>query len=326
MGIGAACDFMLTVLLDRGAMDCGDLDLGTLERALPGWRSYESTHDAEVAGRIMDATVVISNKVRLDEAALRNAPQLRLICIAATGTNHVDLEAAKRHGIAVVNVRGYATPSVVQHVFALVLALSIRLPEYQRTLRAGRWQASAQFCLLDYPIREIAGKTLGIIGYGELGRAVARVAEAFGMTVLVAQRAGAPAAPGRMPLREMLSRLDVLSLHCPLTPETRGLMGVQELALMKPDALLINTARGGIVDEAALAEALRNGRLGGAGVDVLREEPPVHGNPLLAGDVPNLIVTPHIAWASRESRQRLANETAENIKAFFSGIGRNRVV
>ncbi|MEQ6341482.1 MAG: 2-hydroxyacid dehydrogenase [Gammaproteobacteria bacterium] len=317
---------MLTLLLDRGAMDCGDLDLGALERALPDWRSYESTHDAEVAGRIVDATAVISNKVRLDEAALRNAQQLRLICIAATGTNHVDLEAAKRRGIAVCNVRGYATPSVVQHVFALILALSIRLPDYQRALREGRWQASAQFCLLDYPIREIAGKTLGIIGYGELGQAVARVAEAFGMTVLVAQRAGSPAAPGRMPLHEMLPQLDVLSLHCPLAPETRGLIGVQELALMKPDALLINTARGGIVDEEALAEALHNGRLGGAGVDVLREEPPVHGNPLLTDDVPNLIVTPHIAWASRESRQRLVNETAENIRAFFSGIERNRVV
>lgn len=317
---------MLTVLLDRGAMDCGDLDLGALERTLPDWRSYESTRDTEVAGRITDATVVISNKVRLDEAALRNAPQLRLICIAATGTNHVDLEAARRHGIAVCNVRGYATPSVVQHVFALVLALSIRLPDYQRALREGRWQASAQFCLLDYPIREIAGKTLGIIGYGELGRAVARVAEAFGMTVLVAQRAGVPAAPGRLPLHEMLPQIDVLSLHCPLAPETRGLIGVQELALMKPDALLINTARGGIVDEVALVDALRNGRLGGAGVDVLREEPPVHGDPLLAGDVPNLIVTPHIAWASREARQRLVNETAENIRAFFSGIERNRVV
>ncbi len=326
MGAGAACELMLTVLLDRGAMDCGDLELGALERALPDWRSYESTHDAEVAGRITDATVVISNKVRLDEAALRNAPQLRLICIAATGTNHVDLEAAKRHGIAVCNVRGYATPSVVQHVFALILALSIRLPDYQRALSAGRWQASAQFCLLDYPIREIAGKTLGIIGYGELGQAVARVAEAFGMMVLVAQRAGIPAAPGRVPLHEMLPQLDVLSLHCPLSPETRGLIGAQELALMKPDALLINTARGGVVDEVALAEALRNGRLGGVGVDVLREEPPVHGNPLLAGDAPNLIVTPHIAWASRESRQRLVDETAENIRAFFSGIERNRVV
>lgn len=317
---------MLTVLLDRGSMDRGDLDFSALESVSPAWRSHEATEEAEVADRIADTTVAISNKVRLDDAALQGASRLRLICISATGTNHVDLDAAKRRGIAVCNVRGYATPSVVQHVFTLMLALSTRLPEYSRAVGEGRWQRDPQFCLLDYPIHEIAGKTLGIVGYGELGQAVAHVAEAFGMRIIVAQRPGVPAVPGRVSLRELLPQVDVLSIHCPLTPETRGLIGVKELALMRPNALLLNTARGGIVDEAALAEALRAGRLGGAGVDVLSEEPPVHGNPLLARDVPNLIVTPHIAWASTEARQRLVDEVAENIRAFLSGVERNRVV
>ena len=269
--------------------------------------------------------------MRIDDAAMGHAPHLRLICIAATGTNHVDLDAARRRGIAVCNVPGYATASVVQHVFALILALSTRLPDYQQALRAGRWQQSSQFCLLDYPIREIGGKTLGIIGYGELGQAVARVAEAFGMKVKVAQyREGQSRTPFitgqiRLPLQELLPQVDILSLHCPLTPQTRGLIGPAELALMRPDALLINTARGGIVDEAALAAALCEGKLGGAGVDVLTQEPPAQGNPLLAANIPRLILTPHIAWASRESRQRLVDEVAANIRAFLQGEMRHRV-
>lgn len=316
---------MHTVLLDQGAMDRGDLDFSTLASALPEWRAYHATTDAEVAGRITDAMVAVSNKVCIGDAQMSNAPALRLICIAATGTNHIDLEAARRRGIAVCNVPGYATSSVMQHVFALILALSIRLPDYQRALREGQWQNSSQFCLLDYPIREIAGKTLGIVGCGELGQAVARVAQVFGMQVRMAQRPGGLDITGRVPLHELLPQVDVLSLHCPLTPETRGLIGVRELALMRPDALLINTARGGIVDEVALAAALRQGKLGGAGVDVLSQEPPAQGNPLLAEDVPNLIVTPHIAWASREARQRLVDEVAANIRAFFAGEARHRV-
>ena len=325
---------MRIVLLDQGAMEFsrhGDLDFSRLASTLPEWQAYEATADAQVAERIANATVAVSNKVRIDDAAMRNAPHLRLICIAATGANHVDLDAARRRGIAVCNVPGYATASVVQHVFALILALSIRLPDYQQALRAGRWQQGSQFCLLDYPIREISGKTLGIIGYGELGQAVARVAEAFGMKVMVAQyryghREGQPnAGQTRIPLQELLPQVDILSLHCPLTPETRGLIGAAELALMRPDALLINTARGGIVDEAALAAALCQGKLGGAGVDVLTQEPPTQGNPLLTANIPNLILTPHIAWASREARQRLVNEVAANIRAFLQGEARHRV-
>lgn len=329
---------MRIVLLDQGAMELvgpvdggGDLDFSRLAATLPEWQTYGATSAAQVAERIATATVAVSNKVRIDDAAMAHAPHLRLICIAATGTNHVDLEAARRRGIAVCNVPGYATASVVQHVFALILALSTRLPEYQQALRAGRWQQGGQFCLLDYPIREIAGKTLGIIGYGELGQAVGRVAEAFDMKVRVAQyREGQSnslpiAGQIRLPLQELLSRVDILSLHCPLTSETRGLIGAPELALMRPDALLINTARGGIVDETALAAALCQGKLGGAGVDVLTQEPPLQDNPLLAANIPNLILTPHIAWASREARQRLVNEVAANISAFMQGEQRHRV-
>ncbi|MCB1823374.1 MAG: 2-hydroxyacid dehydrogenase [Candidatus Competibacteraceae bacterium] len=312
---------MLGVFLDRDSLDCGDLDFNGIDRILPDLRYYPATAPDQVAARIAEAEVVISNKVVLDAAVLHHAPRLRLICIAATGLNNVDLAAATSRGVTVCNCRGYGTAAVVQHVFALLLALVTRLSDYQRAVRDGRWRQASQFCLLDFPIRELAGKTLGIVGHGELGRGVARVAEAFGMRVLIAQRPGAveEAQEGRVPLSILLPRVDVLSLHCPLTPETRGLIGAWELALMRRDAILINTARGGLVDEALLADALRQGALGGAGVDVLSLEPPVAGNPLLAPDIPNLIVTPHCAWGSRESRQRLVGQLAENITGFLSG-------
>ncbi len=316
---------MLGVFLDRDTVDTGDLDLSRLRAAMPAWRLFDVEDAVPIDGRLAGATVVVTNKVLLDSARLEAASGLRLVCVAATGTNNVDLEAARRLGIVVSNVRGYATPAVVQHVFALILALSTRLLDYREAVRAGRWHLSRQFCLLDFPIREIAGKTLGIVGYGELGRGVARIAGAFGMEVLVARRPGSSPTPDRIPLTELLPRVDVLSLHCPLTPQTRGLIGERELALMRSDALLINTARGGIVDEGALAVALRDGRLGGAGIDVLSREPPVEGNPLLAPEIPNLIVTPHSAWASREARQRLVDEIASNIDAYLSGAPRNVV-
>ncbi len=311
---------MLGVFLDRDSLDCGDLDFSDLDRILPHLDYYAATPPEQVAARIAEAEVVISNKVVLDAVTLKQAHRLRLLCIAATGVNNVDLEAAAQAGVTVCNCRGYATPAVVQHVFALLLALCVRLPEYRQAVHDGRWQQASQFCLLDYPIRELADKTLGIVGYGELGRSVARVAEAFGMRVLLAQRPGA-AEPeeGRVPLPILLPRVDVLSLHCPLIPETRGLIGPWELALMRRDAILINTARGGLVDEALLADALRKGALGGAGVDVLSLEPPTAGNPLLAPDIPNLIVTPHSAWGSRESRQRLIGQLAENIQGYLDG-------
>ena len=312
---------MLGVFLDQDSLDCGDLDFSNLKRVLPHLHYYSATTSDAVAERITEAEIVISNKARLDAAALKHARRLKLICVAATGINNVDLEAATRQGVTVCNCRGYGTAAVVQHVFALLLSLMTHLPEYRQAVREGRWRQARQFCLLDFPIRELAGKTLGIVGYGELGRGVARIAEVFGMKVLIAQRPGmVEEQEGRIPLPILLPQVDVLSLHCPLTPETQGLIGAWELALMKRDAILINTARGGLVDETLLANALRQGALGGAGVDVLSLEPPVDGNPLLALDIPNLIVTPHSAWGSRESRQRLVEQLAENIQGWLSGI------
>lgn len=317
-------DSEIGVFLDWGSLGDGDVDSSSLMATLPDWRIYGSTTPREIKDRIRDAQVVVSNKVVLSADALQSARNLRLICVAATGTNNIDLPAAARHGVMVCNVPSYATASVTQHVFTLILALATRLVEYQRAIKAGRWQKSAQFCLLDYPITELAGKIMGIVGYGELGRSVARVAECFGMQVKITGRPGV-IAEGRLPLHELLSTADIVSLHCPLTRQTRNLIGVREFGLMKRSALLINTARGGIVDEQALADALRAGEIAGAGVDVLSLEPPDEGNPLLGDDIPHLLVTPHIAWASREARQRLLDTVCDNIRGFLAGNPRNLV-
>ncbi len=316
---------MLGVFLDIDSLDRGDLDLSGLKAVLPEWRFFGHSRPEEVTGRLASAQVAVSNKVPLDAAHFQALGDLRLVCVSATGTDNIDVAGAAARGIRVCNVRGYASPSVTQHVFCLLLALVTRLPEYMRAVRGGRWQGSRDFCLLDYPISELAGKTLGIVGYGELGRSVAKVAQAFGMHVLIAARPGSPEMEGRVALPDLLPQVDVLTLHCPLAGNTRGLIGAAELAAMKPGALLINTARGGIVDEHALAHALKSGHLGGAGVDVLAVEPPGEDSPLLARDIPNLIVTPHIAWASREARQRLVDEVALNIRAWASGEPRNLV-
>lgn len=316
---------MQGVFLDTESLDRGDLDLSRLTAAAD-WTFHPHTASEQVAERIRGAEVVISNKALLDAEAIEAADRLRLIAIAATGTNNVDLEAARRHGVAVANVVGYATPAVTQHVFALLLTLITRLPAYREAVAAGRWSDSRHFCLLDFPIDELAGRTLGIAGYGELGRSVAGVAEAFGMDVRIAQLPGRPEQPGRTPLAALLPELDALSLHCPLTEATRDLIGAEELARFPDHALVINTARGGIINEPALAKALRAGTIGGAGVDVLTREPPPRDHPLLATDIPNLVVTPHVAWASRQARQRMADELAANIRAFAAGESRNRVV
>lgn len=317
---------MTGVFLDMATIQRGDLDFVRLSGALPAWKFHDMTPLSHVARRIAQAEVVISNKTYLGRAALAAAKKLKLICIIATGTNNVDLDAAKEHGIAVCNVAGYATPSVTQHVFSLILALVTQLEKYRAAVKNGAWQRAAGFTILDYQIWELAGKTMGIIGYGCLGKAVAGVAEAFGMRVVVAVRPGLVQSAGRVSLPDLLRQADVVSVHCPLNAQTKGMIGTRELALMQSHALLINTARGGIVDEVALAQALCARRIGGAGVDVLAEEPPVNGNALLAANVPNLIVTPHIAWASREARQRLLDEVTQNITAFFRGESRNRVV
>lgn len=313
------------VFLDLSSIDRGDLDLTSLRRSAGRWTTHPQTPPELMVARIGDATVAVTNKAHIDRAVMTACPALRLICVAATGTNNVDLAAAAELGIVVCNVTGYATPSVVQHVLALMLALTTRLTEHATAAQDGRWAASELFCLLDFPFRELAGKTLGILGYGELGRGVARVGEALGMSIAIAQRPGGPPQEGRLPLDDLLARCDVLTLHVPLADNTRRLIGARELALMRPDALLINAARGGIVDEAALVAALRAGRLGGAGVDVLALEPPQGASPLLDRPPQNLIVTPHVAWASREARQRLIDEVARNIEAFGAGDVRNRL-
>ncbi|WP_428609985.1 2-hydroxyacid dehydrogenase [Sedimenticola sp.] len=313
------------VFLDASTLDRGDLDLSTLEATPYKWRFYDNTSPEQCLERTREAALIVSNKVVLNHTLITESRHLKLICAAATGTNHIDLTAAAEQGIAVTNVTGYGTATVAQHTFSLILALCTHLLEYQTAVRRGDWQRSDLFCLMDYPIREIAGKTLGIVGYGTLGKGVARIAEAFDMRILLAQRPGGEPQPGRLPLRELLPEVDILTLHCPLTPDTHHLIGAAELALMRPNALLINTARGGIVDEQALADALRKNQLGGAGVDVLTQEPPVEGNPLLQADIPNLIVTPHNAWASREARQRLLDGVTENIRDYLAGGSANRI-
>jgi glycerate dehydrogenase len=251
-------------------------------------------------------------------------PRLRFIAVAATGVDNIELDYCRRAGIAVSNVRNYARHAVSEHVFALVLALRRNLISYHRDVREGAWQSAEQLCLLNHSIRDLHESTLGIIGYGALGRAVGQLAEAFGMRVLVSEHKGAASVrQGRVSFRELLRGSDIVSLHCPLTPETLDLIGMDEFELMRADALLINTARGGLVRESELVWALREGKIGGAGFDVLTKEPPREGNPLLELDVPNFILTPHVAWASLEAMQALADQVVENIEAFVRGEPRN---
>ena len=284
------------------------------------YREYAATTADQAAERLRGATIAIVNKVPLRAATLAQLPDLRLIALAATGSDCVDKDYCQAHGIAVCNIRDYATDSVPEHVLALIFALRRSLTAYDRDLRRGKWQTTQQFCYFDHPIRGIAGATLGIVGYGTLGRALAGRARALGMEVIAT---GSKPGEGLVPLDELLRRSDIVSLHCPLTDATRGMINARSLALMKPDAILINTARGALIDEAALAEALRIGTIGGAGIDVLSEEPPRDGNILLDLDLPNLIVTPHIAWASEPAQERLAEQLIGNLEAFAAGQPRN---
>ncbi|MFW0889974.1 MULTISPECIES: 2-hydroxyacid dehydrogenase [Pseudomonas] len=313
------------VFLDHPSLDLGDLDLGPLRNCFSELQLFARTSRDEVSERLKGATVAITNKVVIDATAMAANPELKLILISATGTNNVDLDAARQHGITVCNCQGYGTPSVAQHTIMLLLNLATRLGDYQKAVGAGRWQQASQFCLLDYPIVELEGKTLGLLGHGELGSAVGRLAEAFGMRVLLGQIPGRPARPDRLPLDQLLPQIDALTLHCPLNEHTRNFIGARQLAQLKPGAFVLNTARGGLIDEQALADALRSGHLGGAATDVLSVEPPTQGNPLLATDIPRLIVTPHNAWGSREARQRIVGQLTENAQGFFSGTAR-RVV
>src|SRR5580704_2931130 len=314
-----------TVFLDYDTVSNGDLNLAALREAAGDLSVYDSS-DTKIAERLHDADVDLLNKLELTRELLSGAPNLKLVALAATGTNNVDLIAAKERGIAVCNVRAYCTASVVQHVWALILDLTQHVSEFSQAVKVGSWTADQSDAALSHPIRELQGRTFGVVGWGELGRGAARIAEAFGMRVIVANRPGTAPHAQRVPLDSLLAAADIVSLHCPLTDATRGLIGARELELMKPDALLINTARGALIDGAALAAALKAGRLGGAGIDVLPQEPPVQGEPLLDSQIPNLLVTPHISWAAREARQRCMNEMAANIRDFRDGGRRGRVV
>ena len=307
------------VFLDHPSLDLGDLDLSPLRSLFSELQLFSDTTPDNLIERLQGASVVISNKILLDAATLAACPDLKLILVAATGTNNVDLEATRAQGITVANCQGYGTPSVAQHTLSLLLALATRLIDYQKAVADGQWQQAKQFCLLDFPIVELEGKTLGLFGHGELGSAVAKLAEAFGMRVLIGQIPGRPARADRLPVDELLPQVDALTFHCPLNEHTRNFIGARELALLKPGAFVVNTARGGMIDEQALADALRSGHLGGAATDVLSVEPPRDGNPLLAADIPRLIITPHSAWGSREARQRIVGQLTQNAQAFFNG-------
>lgn len=287
---------------------------------------YPRTRPNETAERLAGAQIVITNKVVIGEAEMAAAPDLKLIAVAATGVNNIDLAAARKRGIAVCNIRAYGNESVAEHAFMLMMALMRNLPAYQRDIAAGIWEKSPFFCHFGAPLRDLNGKTLMIAGRGNIGRMLARYAQAFNMKVLFAEhKHAATVRQGYTPFAEALAQADAVSLHCPLTEETRHLIGEAELQAMKPGAVLINCGRGGLVDEHALIAALKYGMLGGAGFDVLSEEPPVNGNPLLKARLPNLIVTPHIAWASTEAQNRLFGILQDNIKGFMRGEPQNMV-
>ncbi|WP_071872818.1 2-hydroxyacid dehydrogenase [Atopomonas hussainii] len=310
--------------LDLASLDRQDLDLTPLQQQFT-LSHYPSTAPNQVVERLQGMHTAIINKVVLDAATLAQLPTLKQILISATGSNNVDLDYARAQGICVQNCQGYGTGSVAQHTLMLLLNLATRFSQYQRDVHAGRWQQASSFCLLDHPIEELAGKTLGILGFGELGQAVGRLAEAFGMRVLVGALPGRTQA-GRPALSELLPQVDCLTLHCPLTEQTRHLIGPNELALLPRGALLINCGRGGLVDELALVAALDSGHLGGAACDVLSVEPPRNGNPLLACQHPNLIITPHNAWGSRQARQTIVQQLAENAAGFAGGAAPRRLV
>jgi glycerate dehydrogenase len=290
------------------------------------WEEHGKLAAGEIVPRLQRATIAIVNKTPLRAEAIGRLPALKLIAVAATGTDNIDLAACRQRGIVVSNIRDYAVHTVPEHAFALILALRRNLIAYRDDVARGLWQKSEKFCLSSHPIRDLHGATLGIFGEGSLGQGVASLARAFGMRVLFADHAPPKAAGIEFtPADKVLEESDIVSLHLPATPQTLNMIGAGELAKMKRGALLINTARGGLVDEHALANALRQGIIAGAGFDVLSVEPPALGNPLLAADIPNFILTPHVAWASREAMQSLADQLIDNVEAFARGSPRNVV-
>jgi len=316
------------VFLDAATF--GDI---SLQRFTDKWNCtiHQVTRQDETVQRLAGHAIAVTNKVVLDQTVL-NSPEarnLKLIAVAATGTDIIDREEAAKRGIKVCNVPGYATQSVAQFTLALILELATQAGKYVGAVKTGEWQRSPVFSLLTFPTIELSGKKLGIVGYGSIGQAVARMARGLGMEILVAARPGAtgPIPHDRVALEQLLREADIVSLHCPLTPETRNLINERSLALMKPTAFLVNTARGALVDEAALVDALRRKQIAGAALDVISNEPPPADHPIIlaAKDLDNLLVTPHTAWSALESRQRLLQEVEENIAAFLQDRDRNRV-
>jgi glycerate dehydrogenase len=314
---------MNIVFLDRATIDLNDVSFSSIE-SLGKFVSYPDSSAEEIITRSLNADIIIANKSKITKTVLDSCRNLKLVCVIATGYNNVDTGYAREKGVTVCNVAGYAKNTVPQHTFSLILNLATKVLQYHLDVMAGEWQKASLFTLLKYRTFELYGKTLGIIGFGTIGRAVAQIAVSFGMKVIYYDPYVSPTnnyTP--VDLRTLLSESDVVSVHCPLTKDTHNLLDYKELSTMKPTALLINTSRGGIVNENALAEALNNHLIAGAGVDVLSEEPPVNGNILLSAQ--NCIITPHSAWSTIEARQTLVDETAKNIQSFINGEKRNVV-
>ena len=314
---------MNIVFLDRATIDLNDVSFSSIE-SLGKFVSYPDSSAEEIITRSLNADIIIANKSKITKTVLDSCRNLKLVCVIATGYNNVDTGYAREKGVTVCNVAGYAKNTVPQHTFSLILNLATKVLQYHLDVMAGEWQKASLFTLLKYRTFELYGKTLGIIGFGTIGRAVAQIAVSFGMKVIYYDPYVSPAINYTpVDLRTLLSESDVVSVHCPLTKDTHNLLDYKELSTMKPTALLINTSRGGIVNENALAEALNNHLIAGAGVDVLSEEPPVNGNILLSAQ--NCIITPHSAWSTIEARQTLVDETAKNIQSFINGEERNVV-
>ena len=290
------------------------------------WRDHDRVPAGEIAAYLADADIAVVNKLPIGEDVLAHASRLRMIAVAATGTDNVDLAACRRRGIVVSNVRGYATTTVPEHTFALILALRRGVVGYAQSVQRGDWQRAAQFCYFDFPISDLRGARLGIVGGGAIGAAVAALGRAFGMDVVFSTQRGGPERPHYIPFEAVIETADVLTLHCPLTAATRGMIDRAVLRRMKPGAILVNTARGGLIVDADLVEALRGGWIAGAAIDVTTPEPPPADHPFmgLVGH-PGFILTPHVAWASIQARQAVADQVIDNIEAFVAGAPRNEV-
>lgn len=315
------------VFLDAATVDFGGVSIRPI-KSQGHYTPYDSTEPIEIYQRVSQADIVVTNKCVFNDALLKRLPRLKLICVAATGVNNIDLESAKKRGIAVTNVAGYSTTTVVEHTFLFLLAFSHRLMEHHTDVTSGLWSQSPHFTLLDYPFSDLKGKTLGIIGYGIIGKQVAKMAKTFGMKVLPAKipRRKYRKNERRYPLKQVLQKSSFVSLHCTLVKETHHLIDQEKLSWMKPSAYLLNLARGPIVSEEAVLTALKKNQIAGYATDVMDREPPSEDHPFVQPELrKKILITPHIAWASRESRQRLIDEIAKNIAAFLKGKKRNRV-